>query len=269
MMERPPARLFCALSQSEEHNIVLRRGPSRQVAVFGWNRKNDTFQLGQWLKGKIYEHRVDISPDGRYFIYLALGRGAKTWTAVSRTPYFKALDFYPWSGTWGGGGIFQNSRSYSLNGSCLLDEARRESGLALVGLEKSQGIGSVHSASLYSYRLFRDGWSLVSKANQTGDHTTRFDKPCSKNWVLRKCVKAGQRRNRATGYEYHELVRPGDSMTRAMPDWEWAEVDGKTLVWAERGCLYRAQLDRKGTLIDQRPIHDFNDYEFEEREAPY
>ena len=268
-MDRPPARLFCALSQSKEHNIVLRRGPSRQVAVFGWNRNNDSFQLGQWLKGKVYEHRLDISPDGRHFIYLALGRGAETWTAVSRTPYFKAVDFYPWSGTWGGGGLFQSSGSYSLNGSCLLEDARRESNLVLVGIEKSQGVGSVHFTSIYPHRLLRDGWSFISNANQTGDHTTRFDKQCSRNWILRKCIKTGKKFNRAVEYEYHELVRPGDALTIEMPDWEWAEVDGKTLVWAEKGCLYRAQLDRRGTLKDQRLIHDFNDYEFEERVAPY
>ena len=268
-MDRPPARLFCALSQNKEYNIVLRRGPSRQVAVFGWNRNNDTFQLGQWLKGKVYDHRLDISPDGKHFIYLALGRGGNTWTAVSRTPYFKAVDFYPWSGTWGGGGIFHNSRSYALNGSCQIEEARRESGLSLIDVEKSQGVGRVHHASLYSQRLLRDGWSWMSSSVQTGDRTTRFDKQYSKNWILRKCIKEGTRPNRSIEFEYHELVRVGDGLTKEMPDWEWAEVDGNMLVWAEHGCLYRAQLDRQGMLVRQKLIHDFNDYIFEERVAPY
>ena len=71
-MDRPPARLFCALSQNKEYNIVLRRGPSRQVAVFGWNRNNDTFQLGQWLKGKVYDHRLDISPEYRVNVVRSL-----------------------------------------------------------------------------------------------------------------------------------------------------------------------------------------------------
>ena len=150
---------------------------------------------------------------------------------------------------------------------CIRDS--RESNLVLVGTEKSQGVGSVHFTSIYPHRLLRDGWSFISNANQTGDHTTRFDKQCSRNWILRKCIKTGKKFNRAVEYEYHELVRPGDALTIEMPDWEWAEVDGKTLVWAEKGCLYRAQLDRRGTLKDQRLIHDFNDYEFEERVAPY
>lgn len=269
MVNRPPARLFGVLSQSKENNLVLRRGPSRQVAVFGWNRKNDTFKLGQWLKGKIYEHRVDISSDGKHFIYLALGRGAKTWTAVSRTPYLKALDFYPWSGTWGGGGIFQTRRSYSLNGSCILEDARIESGLEVVGHEKTQGVGSLHYSTLYGHRLLRDGWSLVTKPEQTGDHTTRYDKPYSSLWILRKCVRLVTRSNRSLENEYHELVRTSDGTTVELPEWEWAEIDGKTIVWAEHGCLYRAQLTNGGELIKQKQLHDFNDYKFEECIAPY
>ena len=46
---RPPARLFVALSQNKKRNVVFRRGPSRHIATFLWNRETDKFTLGQWL----------------------------------------------------------------------------------------------------------------------------------------------------------------------------------------------------------------------------
>jgi hypothetical protein len=52
---------------------VFRRGPVNAVCTVGWNRKTDEFQLGQWLRGRIYERRADLSPDGRHLIYFARG----------------------------------------------------------------------------------------------------------------------------------------------------------------------------------------------------
>src|SRR4051812_45410499 len=54
--------------------LVIRRGPSRQVCTMLWHRQNDTFTLGQWFKGRIYERRCDLSPAGTHFIYFCDGR---------------------------------------------------------------------------------------------------------------------------------------------------------------------------------------------------
>lgn len=59
-----PARLQIILAHNSPQALVIRRGPSRYTAVIGWDRKTDTFQVGQWLKGKIVD--ADISPNGRY-----------------------------------------------------------------------------------------------------------------------------------------------------------------------------------------------------------
>lgn len=48
--------------------MVIRRGPSKSVATLLWDRKRNTFHMGQWLKGRIYERRCDLSPDGKYLI---------------------------------------------------------------------------------------------------------------------------------------------------------------------------------------------------------
>jgi hypothetical protein len=52
------------------------------------------------------------------------------------------------------------------------------------------------------------------------------------------------------------------------PKWEWADLDGKTLVWAEAGFLFRAPISSDG-LGPSRMLHDFNDMKFEARAAPY
>ena len=46
--------------------VVFRRGPSSCVAVIGWDLGKDTFMVGQWLRGRIYPFRCDLSPDGKY-----------------------------------------------------------------------------------------------------------------------------------------------------------------------------------------------------------
>ena len=45
--------------------------------MIGWNLNTDEFTLGQWLYGRIYEYRCDLSPDGRYLLYFAARYGRK------------------------------------------------------------------------------------------------------------------------------------------------------------------------------------------------
>ena len=87
-----PARLHVLLAQDALYGVVIRRGPSKQVCTIGWNRADDTFTLGQWLKGRIYERRCDLSPDGRHMIYFAMNGQWNSevngsWTALSRAQF--------------------------------------------------------------------------------------------------------------------------------------------------------------------------------------
>src|SRR5688572_2426031 len=66
-----PARLHVLLAREAAYAIVFRRGPSKEVCTIGWNRATDEFSVGQWLKGRIYERRADLSPDGKLLIYFA------------------------------------------------------------------------------------------------------------------------------------------------------------------------------------------------------
>jgi hypothetical protein len=59
MTEPVPARLHVLVALESRSAVVLRRGPSNHVCTVGWNLDDDSFQLGQWLKGRIDEHRSD------------------------------------------------------------------------------------------------------------------------------------------------------------------------------------------------------------------
>ena len=125
---------------------VLLRGPSAWYHLVAWDTARDTFEHGAWFKGRIYEERCDVSPDGELFLYFALkGRlwGASyrgTWTAVSRLPWLNALALWPQGDTWSGGGYFDGERSVVLQ-TCSLEmhPAHRAS-----GLEARSGFGRVH-----------------------------------------------------------------------------------------------------------------------------
>jgi hypothetical protein len=105
------------LARKAPFAIVFRRGPSKQVMAIGWDTDKHEFRAGQWLKGRIYERRCDLSPSGEKLIYFAAKYGTKlrTWTAVSRPPFLTALAVWPKGDAWGGGGLFEEEKTVQLN----------------------------------------------------------------------------------------------------------------------------------------------------------
>lgn len=70
-IRKPSARLFVIAARNAPIALIFRRGPSKQVLLIGWNLEDDTFEIGQWLKGRIYERRCDLSPEGEMLLYFA------------------------------------------------------------------------------------------------------------------------------------------------------------------------------------------------------
>ena len=119
-MAQFPARLHVLLSSGASTAVVIRRGPWSSVWTVLWDRASDEFTLGQWMSGRIYERRSDLSPDGKHLIYFAMNgqRDSETkgaWTAISRAPYLKAITLLAKGDCWHGGGLFTGDRSCWLN----------------------------------------------------------------------------------------------------------------------------------------------------------
>lgn len=117
--ETSRGRLYVLMARDVPRALVLRRGPSRWYHLIAWNTRDDSFEPGAWFKGRLYEERCDLSPDGELFLYFAL-KGNWTssykgsWTAVSRAPWLHALALWPQGDTWGGGGRFLGPRKIGL-----------------------------------------------------------------------------------------------------------------------------------------------------------
>ena len=110
-------RLFVIPARDEPVAVILRRGPAAWYHVILWETRRDVFTPGAWFKGRIYEDKCDLSPDGKLFVYFVHqgSRGSTpfthAWTAISRPPWLHALVVWPQGTTYGGGGKFTGPRS--------------------------------------------------------------------------------------------------------------------------------------------------------------
>ena len=102
------------------------------------------------------------------------------------------------------------------------------------------------------------GWRFHKQINAAGDAQGFREKELPHRWMLRLKF--------ARGYEL-EHVR--SKAIWPFPGWTWADLDHNRLVWAEKGCLFTAGLDRETGVRSPTLLHDFNAMKFEAREAPY
>lgn len=282
MRSRFSARLHALLASRAPYGVVIRRGPSKSACTVGWDRTNDTFRLGQWMRGRIYERRSDLSPDGRYLIYFAMNgkwesETKGSWTAISRAPYLRAIALFAKGDCWNGGGLFVEHRprtgqpklGYWLNDRCDPTVLRQTSELArLTGFRPEGAVGG-ECLSIYYPRLLRDGWARSGSANGAYLRCDVFEKELRNGWKLRKLAHAQVNSPAGKGcyWDEHELVRPDGSAVR-FADWEWADRDGERLVYATDGKLCTAMPSGE-SIAEERILYDFRPMEFEAIEAPY
>jgi hypothetical protein len=270
-------RLHILLARNATTAVVIRRGPSKRVATFLWDRNGDCFSLGQWMNGRIYERRSDLSPDGRHLIYFAMNGqwtadSKGSWSAVSRAPYLKAISFYPKGDCWEGGGLFLNNKLFWLNDRYYHKVPGQRESTSVARKENYWPELRYNSedTGVYYVRLQRDGWTLVEQSGHNLDATAIFDKPMPNGWTLRKIAheQIGAPRGKGCYWDEHVLIEPTGKKTRR-PNWEWAEIDGKRLVWCEHGSLFAASCNNISRLGESKLLHDFGDYKFQAVEAPY
>jgi hypothetical protein len=279
-MPKFPARVHPILARKANTAVIIRRGPSKSVCTMLWNRSNDTFKLGQWLRGRIYERRCDLSPDGKHFIYFAMngkwsGPVKGSWTAISRAPYLKALALWPWGDCWNGGGLFLTDSRFWRNAGYHADEPDtvgrlRKKLVEEPGYPFEEGYGG-ECPGVYYLRLQRDGWELMRRESPSPEERIGvFEKPLPKGWVLEKSAHASIDSPVGSGcyYDTHRLIHPENGMVIDHPGWEWADLDRKRLVWVTKGVLFAAKIQGKG-LGDVKILYDFNDMTFEAVAAPY
>lgn len=114
----PEARLTVLVAKESPTAVILRRKPTDVWHVIRWNLKSNTFDHGSWFKGTLYPQRCDLSWDGRYMSYLAMGKEG-VWNGICELPYLKTLVEWENYGTWNGGGLWWKKDIVYLNiGTC-------------------------------------------------------------------------------------------------------------------------------------------------------
>lgn len=273
-------RLHVLLSRDGHTGVVLRRGPSSQVAAIGWNRDTDTFALGQWLKGRIYERRSDLSPDGKHLIYFAMNghwksRAKGAWTAISIAPYLTAIALYAKGDCWHGGGWFVDKTTYWLNNGYGHEELETTTRVTRAASPPpyARGFGG-ECPGVYFNRLVRDGWVMSDELSDRERDV--FEIPLAHGWVLRKLARAqsGPPPGKGVYFDEHALVHPASGRVLDRPTWEWASPDVGRVVWAEGGCLWAGKITKASARSDDpitavKQLHDFSAMKFEGVVAPY
>ncbi len=143
------ARLFVIVARDAPVALILRRGPSKWYHLIRWRMDKDAFEPGAWFRGRIYEEKCDLSPDGTLMVTFCHGGRYRpgytdSWTAVSRAPWLHALALWPWGTTYGGGGRFIDNRTLILRTSVPVETHPDHPGN---GLKIIQGIPECHQSN--------------------------------------------------------------------------------------------------------------------------
>lgn len=283
--------LFVIQARNSPVAVIFRRGPSKQVQLIKWDTGKDTFEEGQWLKGRIYERRCDLSPNGDKLIYLAAKwKGPMdSWTAISKPPYLSALALWPNQGAWGGGGLFEHENRILLNHRFDMGYDKLAEGFSIPKniTIKPLGEHSGHGEDypIYDQHLMRDGWELIEEGKAI-EHP--YD-PSSKIWITYDPPRTYQKATKGFTLSmqekgYHEWNGPSHIIEYSIKTQDrknlfdfgrldWADLDNNgDLLFAKEGKLFRLKLNSQSAtsnaLLESKLLADFSKNTFKEKSAP-
>ena len=251
---KSPCRLFGLFAREANVGVLLRRGPSNWVRLIRWQTDTDAFEYGQWLHGRIYERRCDLSPTGRLMVYFAAKQTARqmatdytcSWTAVSRPPWLTALALWPKGDCWAGGGLFDSEKSLLLNHRPGEDRPHPKHGPSPRLKIRPNGQACGEDFPLYAMRLRRDGWTL----RQQGEFDHRRDWKTIREEIWRRRCPCGPHELEMV-QEALDFKAPGGPYVlrfrvRPAPDAPWTDLGPAT--WADWDQQGRLVLTRDGGL---------------------
>jgi hypothetical protein len=259
-------RLSVIVARESRIAVVLRRGPTKHVLLVRWDLTDDSFEAGQWLNGRIYERRCDLSPSGDRFLYFAATYRPplRTWTAVSRPPYFTALALWPKGDAWGGGGLFDSEDHVLLNHPPSAMDLHHDTRLPPgVTVTATANAGRGEDDPIFGERMERDGWTL-DEEGQWGAYsgTTPFawkaeipevwSRPHPQRGSsvrLRMCTVGVGERQGSWYVQQYDVIGPSGKVHLDLGRVDWADWDHDgDLIFADNGCLRRIPCRADGVL---------------------
>lgn len=253
-------RLYAILARKAPVAVVFRRGPSKRVLLVHWRTDSDEFVEGQWLKGRVYERRCDLSPSGKRLVYFAADykEPYHTWTAVSRPPYLTAVALWPKGDAWGGGGLFAREDEILLNHRP--DERALAEGFSLPRHVKVRPLGEYagrgEDSPIVDARLERDGWRRVQEGRvvrhklgaplgYTFDPPEVWAKlhPSSQRYELRAETKGLRELDGPWYVTEHLIIDKGTRTKVKLGRTDWADwLPSGDLAYASGGKLFRLRV---------------------------
>ena len=153
MKPAEPARIHLLPAKESPYVVVIRRKPSKCFHIIRWNTKTDELEHGSWFSGKLYPKRCDISFDGNWMVYLAMGDGGNTWNGICRLPFLKTVAQGPNMGTWFGGGYWRDRKTL------LLNRWKPDTGTTPFRIRELKSENGGEDMGVCVPKLERDGWT--------------------------------------------------------------------------------------------------------------
>ena len=266
--------MFVLLAKQASVGVILMRGgPSLWWHVSLWDTAQDSFESGQWFRGRIYPEKCDVSPNGKLFIYfagkfrprdVALGYHS-TWIAVSRPPYLTALALWPVGDTWGGEGVFLDDRSVLITTSVPSFGAKHHPdhppGPLTVVERSSLDVGDPRRHAVPGWR---SEWEIPLPLTSTGRY------PAYSNWrkssgalVLERDATTAASR---LGCQY--TLRSEDGEQIALFKAHWADFDQQGRLVATVGGRVFAGEVTKSRKLQWRQLAAMHEEQPTQMEAP-
>jgi hypothetical protein len=255
-VRRYRSRIHLLVARKAPSVVILQRKRAKLFHVVVVDTRKHRVEEGSWFRGKLYVMRCDVSFDGEYMVYLAMGSGGDTWNGVCRLPWLTTLTEAENIGTWNGGGYFASARVLRTNGWRSAERPLPKRAGAPFQLEPyGSRFGGEDLGVLYE-RLERDGfrrlgdnWGaqqrLATRTYQiacVGDDG--WGRQCSRRSPLLKVRYAGYLEH---GYTFQFWL---DEYPALLVDASWASWDCEGTLWVARpGIVEQYTLNdlRRGT----------------------
>ena|SRR5580704_13074728 len=99
--------------------VILQRKRAKLFHIITVDTEKHWVKQGSWFRGRLYEMKCDISFDGEFMVYLAIGKGSgkfASWSGLCRLPWLKTLVESETPGSNWGGGYFADRKVLITNG---------------------------------------------------------------------------------------------------------------------------------------------------------
>ena len=236
------ARIKMLHARKVNETVIFRRGPSKWVQLLKWNTDKDEITPGQWLNGRIYADRADLSPYGNYLIYFAAKfKDAKkqyAWTAISKPPYLTAIALWKKDDTFNGGGLFESSKKVYL--SHTKSESKLEEGFNIDRLQVRIKEKRFPFDDIEGERMKRDGWIWSTQKDMNlNSADVQYSKSLNEKTNV---VYVGKNKSK---YEYSENRYNWKTFIQSpigiidVSDYENIDANlGGRILMSKNGCIY-------------------------------